>query len=241
MSFHEGRRYRDKACPVCETAFRPRTGRQTYCSPECQHGRSTCLGCGKRFVRKKSAEGTYCSRECWYKAPGKREIAPRACLECGKQFQPSDSSVKRCSKECRIQGRRNPARRTECEKCGKPLRPDCHVDTRFCSHSCAKKGESHDNYGRVQPEGTRRVHMGYVKVKVGGKWLLEHRYVMEQELGRPLARHEHVHHINGDKTCNQPGNLELWKGSHPHGVKASDYHCAGCYCHTKEDMRIIPH
>jgi hypothetical protein len=55
-----------------------------------------------------------------------------------------------------------------------------------------------------------------------GRWVLEHRHVMETVLGRPLLPGENVHHINGDRTDNRPGNLELWLTSQPHGQRVAD-------------------
>lgn len=37
----------------------------------------------------------------------------------------------------------------------------------------------------------------------------EHRYLMEQYLGRPLGKHEHIHHINGDPKDNRIENLQI--------------------------------
>ncbi|MDN5858602.1 MAG: HNH endonuclease [Pseudonocardia sp.] len=64
-------------------------------------------------------------------------------------------------------------------------------------------------------------------------WIAQHRLVVEQQIGRPLLRHERVHHKNGRRADNRPENLELWrvKGKDPAGVRASDYQCPGCRCH----------
>lgn len=50
----------------------------------------------------------------------------------------------------------------------------------------------------------------------------QHRFVMEQKLGRPLLPDETVHHINGVRDDNRPENLELWSKSQPPGQRMSD-------------------
>lgn len=53
------------------------------------------------------------------------------------------------------------------------------------------------------------------KARVTG-YVLEHRLVMEQKLGRPLEDHEVVHHIDGNKQNNHPDNLEVYASNADH-------------------------
>lgn len=49
----------------------------------------------------------------------------------------------------------------------------------------------------------------YKQTKKAGRRMDEHRFLMEQHLGRKLSRFEFVHHINGDKKDNRLENLKV--------------------------------
>lgn len=63
---------------------------------------------------------------------------------------------------------------------------------------------------------------GYCYIRVDGKWKSEHRWMLAQELGRPLREHETVHHRNGQPGDNSRSNLELWTTPQPMGKRVDD-------------------
>jgi hypothetical protein len=122
--------------------------------------------------------------------------------------------------------------------CGKPLYPEAgkYYYSRkktYCSRRC--------HYDFLAPVGKRqRWTKGYMLIKVSSEtegtrikpnWMLEHRYAMQQKLGRMLLPTETVHHKNGIRSDNSDENLELWVGKkHPSGVRVGDPHCPTCRC-----------
>lgn len=78
---------------------------------------------------------------------------------------------------------------------------------------------------------------GYVKVRIydddpyycmatkSQNYVLEHRYVMAQYLGRPLYDWETVHHNDGNRQNNDISNLQLRIGKHG---KGQAYACMEC-------------
>lgn len=141
-------------------------------------------------------------------------LKKKPCVVCKNEFQPKVTKCKYCSRNCYYEMKR--------------LRKDrvLWTDEMRKAFSKKKTGKGNSMYGKKswatgkkRPEitaenhanwkGGRYIQAGYYWLSNNGKEIAEHRYVMQNYLGRELNSSEIIHHINHDRLDNRIENLQL--------------------------------
>jgi hypothetical protein len=144
-----------------------------------------CRQCGGTFMvrpyRKHSA--TFCSRRCGALGTVSKREPHRLKAIRGKIAHNNQGMTKSC---------------LQCSKIFR-LSPSRLESKHYCSQNCYTQAQ------KSNPLPLKR----YKRVTVDGIRVLEHRHVMEKQLGRKLLTHEQVHHKDRDRHNNDPANLEV--------------------------------
>ena len=195
-----------------------------------------CEYCGKEYQTFESIRKKYCSQACCGLAH--RNGTVTQCAQCGKDFYRHSSKPDKtyCSRSCATTARNLTA-----------ANPSYHRDLSGANNPMYGKGlvgPANPMYGKMREQnpnwkGGRKIRKdGYTLViapnghphpadtSSGTAYILEHRYVMEQHLGRYLDPSEVVHHKDGNPRNNALDNLELFATQSEHIHKA----------HTKQNQ-----
>lgn len=220
----------DKVCEQCNAGFSV-TGKyekQRFCDRDCkvafeaEHGRTAAHVAPVEFTCRE------CSKSFFYK--------PAYLRAYQKKFGKDPSY---CSIGCSAVGRRKDAdekHKTNCKNCGKEFyrtrrkgRGTIYREQELCGKEC--KNEWTSKIYRAKhglPKVTKRIKRKYTVLRIPAQdgapvhEILEHRYVVEQSIGRKLLPEETVHHINGQRHDNRIENLELFSSRHGPGQRVVD-------------------
>jgi endogenous inhibitor of DNA gyrase (YacG/DUF329 family) len=232
--------------PGCEALLPPRNPTNGYrvkwCPQHRNRGRGgaprnpnkmitlTCFACGQEFERYKSAvrynstNRYFCSKECRNEIGVKpREVRYYTCDQCGRIFEGRRGGMNRfCDAACMNEWQRREQTERTCPMCEKVFKKPQGDPDIYCSRGCWTASRETPRGKRKQnPDGYILVYEpDHAEAHASG-WVLEHRKVMSDLLGRALLPGEEVHH-RFERYDNRPEALELWDKSHPAGQRVSE-------------------
>lgn len=217
-------------CEHCGQGFKatPKDVKQgrKFCSKDCysahlaEHGRPEnfvarvifhCQTCGapfergpgelREYHRKFGKDPMYCSRECSHL--GRTSVQTRPCRVCDAEFTTEGHSLNRT------------------ETCSDPCRRALQRQNLLAKNNAERPPETREVTRNITKQGYVRLRFPSIN-GVRGREVLEHRYVMEQHLGRELRPEETVHHKVKPTTNNELSNLELFSSRHGPGQRVDE-------------------
>lgn len=150
----------------------------------------------------------YCNRK-----GGPQPCYTGICNHCHNIFYSFFKSGKYCNNKC-IGLANKTGCQIPCIYCGK-TKYICDAKIKrhkfhFCGNICKVKywrGKNHSCY--------RDNIKGYRKISIGGKRFKQHKLILENKIGRKLKKNEVTHHLDENKSNNNPSNLiVLTKSEH---------------------------